>query len=92
MQITSSLSLWSTFTCYISSFSSTHPAEIEGDHDEYAIDYIAEVKIDKWPRRRGAYLQFLTHFVGYEILEWMLLEQVDDCEQLYTFLTTEKWK
>ena len=69
-----------------------HPAEIEGDHDEYAIDYIADVKIDKWPRRRGAYLQFLTHFVGYEIHEWMLLEQDDDCEQLSTFLTTEKWK
>ena len=50
-----------------------HPSEIEGDHDEYAIDYIFDVKFDIWPRRKGLYLQYLTHFVGYEIPEWMLL-------------------
>jgi hypothetical protein len=33
-----------------------HQAEIEGDHEEYAVDYISDVKIDNWPRRRGPYL------------------------------------
>jgi hypothetical protein len=69
-----------------------HQAEIEGDHEEYAVDYISDVKIDKWPRRRGSYLQFLTHFVSFDIPEWLLLEQVDDCEQLSIFLDSEKWK
>jgi hypothetical protein len=69
-----------------------HQAEIEGDHEEYAVDYISDVKIDKWPRRRGSYLQFLTHFVSFDIPEWLLLEQVDDCEQLSIFLSSEKWK
>jgi hypothetical protein len=57
-----------------------HQAKIECDHEEYAIDYISDVKIDNWPRSRGPYLQFLTHFVSFDILEWLLLEQVEDCE------------
>ena len=36
-------------------------------------------------------MQLLTHFVSFEIPEWMLLEQVDDCEQLSSFLNNEKW-
>jgi hypothetical protein len=36
-----------------------HQAEIEGDHGEYSVDYISDVKIDILPRRRGPYLQFL---------------------------------
>ncbi len=68
-----------------------HHAEIEGGHEEYALDYISDVKIDNWPRRRGPYLQFLTHFVSFDILESLLLEQVDDCEQLLNFLGSEKW-
>jgi hypothetical protein len=67
-----------------------HQAEIEGDHEEYVVDFISDVKIDNWPRR-GPYLQFLAHFVSFDIPEWMLLEQVDDCEQLSNFLNTEKW-
>ena len=67
-----------------------HQAEIEGDHEEYAVDYISDVKIDNWPRRRGPYLQFLTHFVSFDIPEWLLLEQVDDCEQLSIFMASEK--
>jgi len=67
-----------------------HQAEIEGDHELHAFDFISDVEIDNWPRRRGPYLQFLTHFVSFDILEWMLLEQADDCEQLYIFLNTEK--
>ena len=58
---------------------------------KYAIDFISDVKIDNWLRRRGPYLQFLTHFVSFQILEWMILEQVDDCEQLSVFVNTEKW-
>jgi hypothetical protein len=68
-----------------------HHAEIEGDHDEYAVDYISDVKIDNWPRRRGPYLQFLTLFVSFDIPEWLLLEHVDDCEQLSIFIASEKW-
>jgi hypothetical protein len=68
-----------------------HQAGIERDHEEYASDYISDVKIDNWPRRRGLYLQFLTHFVSFDILEWLLLEQVDDSKQLSFFLSSEKW-
>jgi len=62
-----------------------HHAEIDGDHEEYATDYILDVKIDNWPRKRGPHLQFLTHFVSFDISEWLLLEQVDACEQLSFF-------
>jgi hypothetical protein len=68
-----------------------HQAEIEGDMEEYAINYIDDVKLDNWPRRRGPYLQFLTYFVNFDTPEWMLLEQVDDCEELSKFLTSQKW-
>jgi hypothetical protein len=67
------------------------PAEIEIDHNEYAIDYISNVKIGTWPNRRGPYIQFLTHYVGYNVPEWMSLEQVDDCEQLTVFLSSDVW-
>ena len=67
------------------------PAEIESDHNEYAIDYILDVKSDRWPNRRGPYLIFLTHFVGYHVPEWMLLEQVNDCEKLSAFLSSNVW-
>ena len=59
-----------------------HQAKIESDHEEYAVDFISDVEIDNCPRRRGIYLQFLTLFVSFEIQEWMLLDQIDDCEQL----------
>ena len=36
-------------------------------------------------------MQFLTHFVSFDIHECMLHEQVDDCEQLSIVLNTEKW-
>jgi len=35
-------------------------------------------------------VQFLTHVVSFDIPEWMLLEQVDECEQLPSFLSSEK--
>jgi hypothetical protein len=60
--------------------------KIESDHNEYAIDFISDTKADNWPHRRGLYLQFFAHFVGYDVIEWMLLEQVDDCEHLSVFL------
>jgi hypothetical protein len=68
-----------------------HHAEIKGDHEEYAFDYDSDVKIDNWPRRKGLYLPFLTHFVSFDILEWLFLEQVDDCEKLSVFVGIEKW-
>ena len=39
----------------------------------------------------GPYVQFLTHFVSFDIPEWLLFEQVDDCEQMSIFLGSEKW-
>ncbi len=68
-----------------------HQAKIEGGNEEYAFDYISDVKIDTWPRRRGPYLQFFTRFVSFNIPKWLSLEQVDDCEQLSIFLGSEKW-
>jgi len=38
-------------------------AEIESDHNEYAINYKSEAKVDNWPSRRDSYLQILTHVV-----------------------------
>ena len=35
--------------------------------------------------------KFLYNFVGYDVPEWMLLEQVDDCEQLFVFLSSHTW-
>ncbi len=86
------------FHCDVLSKASTstplrhQPAEIESDHNEYAIDYISDAKVDKWPSRRGPYLQFLRFFVGYDVREWMLLEQLDDCEQISVFLLSDVWK
>jgi len=67
------------------------PVEIESDHNEYAIDFISDAKVNSWPCRRGLYLQFLTHFVGYDVPEWMLLEPVDDCKQLSALLSSNVW-
>jgi hypothetical protein len=67
-----------------------HQAKNEGDHEEYAADFAVDVKIDNWPRR-DPYLQILTHSVSFDIPEWLLLEQVNDCGQLSIFLDNEKW-
>ncbi len=89
--------LYTVFHCDLSFHASTstplrpHQAKNEGDHEEYAVDFIDDVKIDNGPRRRGPYLQFLTRFVSFDMPEWLLLEQVDDCEHLPIFLDREKW-
>jgi hypothetical protein len=57
--------------------------------NEYAINFISDAKVDNWPHRRGLYLNSLTHYVGYDVPEWMSLEQVDDCEQLSVFLSSD---
>ncbi len=36
-------------------------------------------------------MQFLTHVMSFDMPEWLLLEQVDDCEHLSNFLDSEKW-
>jgi len=74
-----------------STFVRPRQAEIEGDHEEYAVDFISDVKIDNWPRRRGPCLQFLTQFASFDISEWILLEQVNDCHQLSILQSGEKW-
>ena len=35
-------------------------AKIEENMEEHSINYIDDVKLDTWPRRRGPYLQFLS--------------------------------
>ena len=37
------------------------------------------------------YLQLYNPFVSLGIPEWKLLEQVDDCEQLSVFLSSDVW-
>ena len=49
------------------------PVVVESNHNEYAIDNISDAKVDNWPNRHGLYLQFLTHFVLYDVRGWMLL-------------------
>jgi hypothetical protein len=72
--------LHSVFQCDLLSkaFNSTplrhQPVETESDQTEYAIDFISDDKVDNLPNRRGFYLHFLTNSVGYDVLEWMLLE------------------
>ena len=68
-----------------------HKVKIEGAHEEYAVDFISDVKIDNCPRRRGPYLQFCPHYISFDNPEWMLLEQVADCEQLSIFISNNKW-
>jgi hypothetical protein len=95
LKLPSGCRLHPVFRCDLISkaYNRTHlrhqPAEIESDHNEYAIDFISYAKVDNLPHRRGPYLQFLAHFVGYDVPEWILLEQVDDCEQLYVFLSSD---
>jgi hypothetical protein len=67
-----------------------HQANIEGDHEEYAVDIISDSKIGNWPRRRGSYLHILTRFVSFDIPEWMLLEQVYDCVNNFMFFKPAK--
>ncbi len=67
------------------------PAKVKSDHEEHVIDFISDVEMDNWRRRRGPYLEFLTHFQSFDIPEWILLEQADDCEELSFFLDNEKW-
>jgi hypothetical protein len=65
--------------------------EIESNRNEYAIVFFSDAKVDNWPTRRGLYLQFLTHFVRYDVPEWISLEQFNDREQLFVFLSLDVW-
>ena len=65
--------------------------KIESDYNEHAINFISDAEVENWPHRRGRYLQFLTRFVGYDVPEWMVLEQDDDCEHLFVFLSSDVW-
>jgi len=67
------------------------PSEIKSDHDEYAIDYTSDAKVDNLPNHRCLYFQFSTLFVKYDVSEWISLEQVDDCEKPYAFLSSNIW-
>ena len=50
------------------------------------------MKIENWTRKKDPYLQIFYHFVSFDILEWILLEQVDEYEMLSNFLSSEKCK
>ena len=82
MASTSCISLRFVIPCLIFNIIETSSGIIESVHVEYAVDYISDVKIDNLPRRRGPYLRFLTRFVSFDIPEWLLLGQVDDCQLL----------
>ncbi len=56
------------------------PYEIKSDHNEYAIDYVFDAKVDNRPNRHGSYLQFLTYFLldvmslrGFYLNKWMIV-------------------
>jgi hypothetical protein len=68
-----------------------HRAEmVEGDHEEYAIYFFLDLKFDNRPIKKGLYLQFETRLLSFDFpAEWMLIEQVDECEQ---FLFSEPRK
>ena len=61
------------------------------DDMEYTVKRITDVKIDKFPRRRGRFLMFLNHYEGYPEPEWSLLESVNDTAALTVFLKTQAW-
>ena len=68
------------------------PADAADDDTDYVVDIIVEVKLDKWPRRRGLYVLFKTYYSGYDLPEWSLLELLDDTKALDRFLKTDDWK
>ena len=40
---------------------------------------------------KGFIFAIFNIFINFDTPEWMLLEQVDDCEELSKFLSSEKW-
>ena len=69
----------------------SRPVDAVDDDMEYRVDYISDVKLDNWPRRRGLQVLFLTHYVGYNDPEWTLLDLIDDCVALDEFLKSDEW-
>ena len=47
--------------------------------------------VDTWPIRRGPFLHRLTQCVGYDVHERTILYDVNDCEHLYVFLSSDVW-
>jgi hypothetical protein len=41
--------------------------------------------VDTWPSRRGPFLQWLTHYVVYDVPQWMLLEQTHVYDRIFVF-------
>ena len=68
------------------------PVDAVDDDTDYVVDRIVEVKLDKWPRRRGLYVLFKTYYSRYDLPEWSLLELLDDKKALDRFLKTDDWK
>ena len=68
------------------------PVDAVNDDTDYGVDrIIVEVKLDKWPKRRGLYVLFKTYYTGYDVPEWSLLELLDDTIALDKFSTTNDW-
>ena len=90
MSTTTSFSLLFVVPCFIVYISKVLLRRDKGDREKYAINFSSGGKIVNWPRRKGPYLHFLTHSVSFDVPEWMLLDEVDKCEQLSNFLSSEK--
>ena len=68
-----------------------HIVDAVDDEVEYEVARITDVKLDSWPRRRGRYVLFLTHYVGYDRPEWSLYSLLDDTAALDDFLKSDRW-
>ena len=69
--------------------------EAEPEHQHFHIERFSDVKVDKAPAGsgcRGRYLQFLTHYSGYDEPEWSLLHTVNEVSCLDDFLQTPCWR
>jgi len=75
LKLPTGCNLHPVFHCALRSTTSNYiplrnqPSDIESNHNEYEIDYISDAKVDNWQNRRGLYLQFLNHFVRYDVPE-----------------------
>ena len=61
------------------------PETEDAEGEEYIVERISYVKLAPFGRKRGLWLRFLVHYIGYPKPEWSLLSDVDDLEALDLF-------
>ena len=64
----------------------------DAEGEEFVVEKISAVKLAPFARKRGLWLQFLTHYTGYAQPEWSLLTDVNDPEALDVFFASTEWK